>query len=45
MQYDVTLVLQSKIYQSSGGLLSPENERESLYGDVIHVVRPENQRW
>lgn len=37
-KYDIPLMLQAKQYQSNGQLFSPENERTSLYGDVIHVV-------
>ncbi|KAI5791979.1 Cupredoxin [Geopyxis carbonaria] len=36
-RYDVPLMLQAKQYQSNGQLFSPESERTSLYGDVIHV--------
>ena len=36
-KYEVPLVIQSKQYKKSGDLLTPENERESLFGDVIHV--------
>lgn len=37
-KYDVPLMMQSKQYKSDGDLFSPEAERTSLYGDVIHVV-------
>lgn len=37
-KYDIPLVIQAKQYASNGELVSPENERTSLYGDVIHVV-------
>lgn len=39
-RYDVPLVIQAKQYAANGELVSPENERTSLYGDVIHVVSP-----
>ena len=35
--YEIPLVIQSKQYKSNGDLLTPENERDSLFGDVIHV--------
>lgn len=36
-EYDIPLVLQSKQYKKNGDILTPENERDSLFGDVIHV--------
>lgn len=36
-KYDVPLMLASKQFLSNGKLLSPENERDSLYGDVNTV--------
>lgn len=35
--YDVPLMLAARQYQANGQLVSPELERVSLYGDVIHV--------
>lgn len=36
-KYDVPLMLAGKQFQNNGKLVSPENERVSLYGDVITV--------
>ena len=36
-KYDVPLMIAAKQFLPSGQLLSPENERVSLYGDVITV--------
>ncbi|RDW64720.1 cupredoxin [Coleophoma cylindrospora] len=35
--YDIPLMLAGKQFQANGQLVSPENERVSLYGDVITV--------
>jgi bilirubin oxidase len=35
--YDIPLMLASKQFQANGKLVSPENERVSLYGDVNTV--------
>ena len=35
--YDIPLALSSKQYNRDGSLYSPANERDSLFGDVIHV--------
>ncbi|CAI6280925.1 unnamed protein product [Periconia digitata] len=35
--YDIPLALSSKQYNSDGTLFSPAAERDSLWGDVIHV--------
>lgn len=35
--YDIPLMIAAKQFLPSGKLLSPENERESLYGDVLTV--------
>lgn len=35
--YDIPLMLASKQFQANGTLVSPENERTSLFGDVITV--------
>ncbi|RPA90442.1 Cupredoxin [Choiromyces venosus 120613-1] len=52
--YDISLVIQAMQYQSNGKLFPPTNERESLYGDVIHgngqpwpflKVEPRNYRF
>ncbi|KAH8846760.1 hypothetical protein MCOR02_011571 [Pyricularia oryzae] len=36
-KFDIPLMLNSKQYNSNGTLYSPRNERDSLWGDVIHV--------
>jgi len=36
-KYEVPLVFESKQYKKNGDLLTPENERDSLFGDVFHV--------
>ena len=36
-EYDIPLALAAKQYKSDGDLFSPAGERNSLYGDVIHV--------
>jgi bilirubin oxidase len=36
-KYDVPLMLSTKQFQANGKLVSPENERVSLYGDVNTV--------
>lgn len=40
--YDIPLMISAKQFQSNGQLVSPENERDSLYGDVITV---NSQPW
>lgn len=37
--YDIPLVLSSKQYNDDGTLFSTNGETDSLWGDVIHVVR------
>jgi len=41
-RYDIPLMLQSKQYRANGDLVSPAGEKDSLFGDVIHVVRAAN---
>lgn len=36
-EYEIPIVLQAKQYKANGDLFTPEAERVSLYGDVIHV--------
>ncbi|KAI6379790.1 hypothetical protein MCOR25_001921 [Pyricularia grisea] len=36
-KFDIPLMLNSKQYNPDGTLYSPANERDSLWGDVIHV--------
>jgi bilirubin oxidase len=40
--YDIPLMIAAKQFAPSGQLVSPENERVSLYGDVITVI---GQPW
>lgn len=37
-EYDIPLVLTSKIYNEDGTLVSLLGEEESVWGDIIHVV-------
>lgn len=36
-KYDISLLLQDKIYQSNGDLVSPASETINWFGDIIHV--------